>query len=372
MSFLNDDEWREIETIVVALTHSDYTATYRPVLLSKFPHRLTALMKQSTLPIIQIKSDVIKFREFGVVGNGVIPIALYLEELIDLFDGTDQERVGRLRFLLAKVRNAFSGAQTIAPPSAHEIKEAVIQQNDMLPMSFFTGALEAAKAVAKIEIPRILDGKAAQTPDGSVLLHLGTCWLVASGLLLTNHHVVNARPAGVPPATAEDLERQVAASRIHFDFDDRTMAPTVIENPKLVASDKGLDYALLRIPAGRNPVATSLTLPSIPEGHQAPALNIIQHPNGDPKRLAIRNNLMTSSDERELRYFTDTDFGSSGSPVFDDQWRAIALHRAYDYAPGVQFQGRDAAYVNVGSRLSAIIAHLRSTLAKGSVPELDI
>ena len=36
------------------------------------------------------------------------------------------------------------------------------------------------------------------------------------------------------------------------------------------------------------------------------AVNIIQHPDGDFKQIAIRNNLVTATTDVDVRYFTDT------------------------------------------------------------------
>jgi endonuclease G len=66
---------------------------------------------------------------------------------------------------------------------------------------------------------------------------------------------------------------------------------------------------------------------------------IIQHPNGRQKHLASRNNRITvyvydddlapeaRATNNFLYYSTDTLKGSSGSPVFSDQWFVVALHR---------------------------------------------
>jgi len=43
----------------------------------------------------------------------------------------------------------------------------------------------------------------------------------------------------------------------------------------------------------------------------------IQHSAGTAKKIAIRNNLVTASTPTELRYFTHTKQGSSGSPVLE-------------------------------------------------------
>jgi hypothetical protein len=54
---------------------------------------------------------------------------------------------------------------------------------------------------------------------------------------------------------------------------------------------------------------------------------IVQHPAGDRKRLGFIRNQVSSFDDRFLSYLTDTQWGSSGSPVFDDG-ELIGLHHA--------------------------------------------
>ena len=55
-------------------------------------------------------------------------------------------------------------------------------------------------------------------------------------------------------------------------------------------------------------------------------LNIIHHPLGDYKQLSIRENLFVGIDDIKIYYETDTAQGSSGSPVFNDQWQVVGLH----------------------------------------------
>lgn len=87
-------------------------------------------------------------------------------------------------------------------------------------------------------------------------------------------------------------------------------------------------------------------------------VNIIQHPDGEPKKLTCRNNLVSAGDASSLRYFTDTRFGSSGSPVLTDDWRVVALHRASEDVKNMTFQGEVVPWVNVGTQVAAIIARL--------------
>jgi len=66
-------------------------------------------------------------------------------------------------------------------------------------------------------------------------------------------------------------------------------------------------------------------------------VNIIQHPLGQPKQVVIRDNRLldlpkpTGLDpklDRYAQYEADTERGSSGSPVFNDQWEVVALHHS--------------------------------------------
>jgi V8-like Glu-specific endopeptidase len=54
---------------------------------------------------------------------------------------------------------------------------------------------------------------------------------------------------------------------------------------------------------------------------------IIGHPGGNTLTLSLFDNLLLYHDQTsKLHYRTSTDLGSSGSPVFNDQWNLIALH----------------------------------------------
>jgi endonuclease G len=55
-------------------------------------------------------------------------------------------------------------------------------------------------------------------------------------------------------------------------------------------------------------------------------VSIIQHPQGGPKQVALTANQVVNIFEHRLQYTTDTMPGSSGSPVFNDDWKVIAIH----------------------------------------------
>jgi hypothetical protein len=51
-------------------------------------------------------------------------------------------------------------------------------------------------------------------------------------------------------------------------------------------------------------------------------------PLGSGLSFSLQDNLLLDWDQRRVHYRTPTEPGSSGSPVFDDLWRLVALHHA--------------------------------------------
>lgn len=79
-------------------------------------------------------------------------------------------------------------------------------------------------------------------------------------------------------------------------------------------------------------------------------VSIIQHPNGGPKAVTIRENKVSCIFDDFIHYLTDTEPGSSGSPVFNDQWIVVALHHS-----GVPNPNKKNAWIaNEGIRISSI------------------
>lgn len=81
---------------------------------------------------------------------------------------------------------------------------------------------------------------------------------------------------------------------------------------------------------------------------------IIQHANGLPKQIAIRDSRILGRKRQFVYYTTDTNSGSSGGPVLNDDWFPVALHhRAVpDYKKTNNF------IANRGIRISSIIERL--------------
>ncbi|WP_258104987.1 serine protease [Marinoscillum sp. MHG1-6] len=79
-------------------------------------------------------------------------------------------------------------------------------------------------------------------------------------------------------------------------------------------------------------------------------LNIIQHPQGRRKEVVVQQNKLNDVHTNVIHYFSDTDYGSSGSPVFDNKWDLMALHHAR----------HPAESANEGIRIDKIVADLRN------------
>jgi V8-like Glu-specific endopeptidase len=85
-------------------------------------------------------------------------------------------------------------------------------------------------------------------------------------------------------------------------------------------------------------------------------VNIIQHPAGGPKQIAMNDNEVKYVDETVVQYITDTLPGSSGSPVFNDDWQVIALHHSGGNIP--EPSTNSIHFRNEGIRIGAIIKDL--------------
>jgi V8-like Glu-specific endopeptidase len=205
----------------------------------------------------------------------------------------------------------------------------------LMPVAFLEGGHRASRAVARVCVHQIFDG-VPRMIGSQPSLAVGTGWLIAPALLVTNHHVLAARFAGDPPATASDIALQAPSSQAWFDYVDAMKPYDVYTATSVEAMDRALDYAVLRL----SETSMDTGRPLADWGHVRLAaetfelsrglpLNIVQHPTGDVKHIAIRrNDCLGMSGADEFLYLTDTLPGSSGSPVFNDDWEVVGLHRA--------------------------------------------
>ncbi|MGK6320881.1 DNA/RNA non-specific endonuclease [Sphingomonas sp. DT-204] len=226
--------------------------------------------------------------------------------------------------------------------------ERLIGESDLLSINFLDRGRRAADAVCRVKLP--MEGGHAY----------GTGFLVGPRLLLTNNHVL-ASAAEAAQAEAElgydhDLDG-VVRDPVQFNLDPRQLFFTSSE----------LDITLVAVvPIAQNgvPLDRYGWLPLLPlsgKGIDGEWVTIIQHPNGQPKQIAIHASQIIKVDPaavdvdvtRFIHYSTDTEPGSSGAPVFNDQWQVVAIH--HKAVPAPDSPPDDPHWLaNEGVRISAI------------------
>lgn len=192
--------------------------------------------------------------------------------------------------------------------------ERIIGSDDLLSAAFLKRGAECSKSVCCV----------LQGPS-----RIGTGFLISPGVLMTNAHVI----------PSYEVASQCSAE---FNYEDRLIGGgteesvvfrLVPERLFLVSPAAELDYAIV---AAEKRAATKsiddfgfLRMdPTLGKVLRGESLNIIQHPSGRPKQVAIRQNRFTALQDAFMHYEADTQPGSSGSPVFNDQWQLVCLHHA--------------------------------------------
>ena len=235
-----------------------------------------------------------------------------------------RKRLRELGVPAADIQAMMSGGSFAVLPkpgapleSPQLLLERIIGRNDLIGAEFLDRGARAAQAVARITI---------RSPGGRKIGY-GTGSLIAPLLLLTNNHVLN---------TLENA----AASTIEFNVQDGSDGTPL--KPELFAlapqdfffTDPVLDFTVVAVGQSSNGTSPLTGFgfnkarpdddPVLVEEY----VNIIQHPNGQPKQLALRDNQVVDLLADFLHYRADTQPGSSGAPVFNDQWQVVALHHS--------------------------------------------
>lgn len=193
-----------------------------------------------------------------------------------------------------------------APESTAQ--EAIFGTPQLRSVGWLRRGLDLARAVCRIRVSK-----------GGVEFVLGTGFHIGKGRILTNHHVLSSMD-------------EANGAEIRFDYEEDSSGGVLPGKryrtlPNSWRSSQAFDCAVVQLDApNMDETWGKLTLEAQQSPRRGDHVTIIQHPEGGPKQIAMTANQVRAIHQHHLFYSTDTLPGSSGSPVFDNQWRVVALH----------------------------------------------
>lgn len=200
----------------------------------------------------------------------------------------------------------WKGGDGINPNTGSPL-EAIYGDANFKQIWWLEKALTAARKVARVKLR-----------GGSA-----TGFMITDDILMTNNHVF-------------ENKEEANSARIQFnyrmDISDNPSDPDNWEcdGDSLFITNPDLDYSIVRLKSKRNTQAGKkwghFNLDGNARISENQRVNIIQHPKGRFKEIAFRDNQVKAVGSNYVQYLTDTDYGSSGSPVLDDWFEVVALH----------------------------------------------
>jgi len=218
-----------------------------------------------------------------------------------------------------------------------EFEKVMGTRPTFLPISFLETGLERAKSVVRVVCPG----------------GFGSGFLIRDNLLITNHHVISNEDQA--RKTKVECNYQLTAGGLSAPVETYKLSPDEVFATSPM--DEGDDWTVVRVEGDPNSKWGSLALAPA-EVKAEDYVQIVQHPSGEPKQVALYHNVVAFANDDRVQYLTDTLPGSSGSPVFDKGWRLVALHHSGGWItePG----SKSVYFRNEGIHVNALLRGLQT------------
>lgn len=201
--------------------------------------------------------------------------------------------------------------------------EKILGHDRTVTLRWYRTGLDRCLAVARIETRA---GKG-----------VGTGFLVRGGdlhpsledelVLLTNAHVVSNDPMAQVKGALHPQKAVVTFEMLDGGAGSKVehrIARLLWSSPQNL-----LDAALLRLdPPVRGIEPYPIAPPPLPDADGKRRVYIIGHPGGRSLEISLHDNLLLDAEDPKLHYRAPTERGSSGSPVFDQDWDLVGLHHS--------------------------------------------
>lgn len=217
---------------------------------------------------------------------------------------------------------------------------------------------EAVSGLADFQHPYFLKKGWERSRSVGLVPGFGTVFLIAPDILMTNWHVFRRSDWPLGLNVAFDVE---------LGDDGLPMVPVrhALRPDVLFYSYDKLDFCVVAVDGNPGDTRGYVNLRNFASVKSDSRANIIQHPAGGLKQIAVRENSIKHFDDDVIQYWTDTEHGSSGSPVFDDNWEILGLHFQHDSAP--DSFGKEI-FFNEAHSIKSIVAHIDTIAAlKGKI-----
>jgi endonuclease G len=264
-------------------------------------------------------------------------------------------------------RRQFLLQTTESAAAADAAFERIIQGNELQDVNYLPRGSRAARSIGRIWI---------REPNGTVIGY-GTGFLIGHRVLLTNNHVLKSTQWAERSEVEFEYEKSEEGKQLNG-------VKFALEPENLFLTNEPLDFSVVAVaPRALNAERELGEFGFLPliggtgKATEGEWLTIIQHPRGELKQVSVRENRLLRKSDDVLWYSTDTLGGSSGAPVFNNDWLVVALHHSgvpeiknerWQTIDGKDYDERihreeDIKWVaNEGIRVSRIVETLRREL----------